>query len=88
MRLWVAEGDTVEAGQRLLERLHAELREPHRSVDIFECLFGRPIGMDDGIVLALATGESRANLNCLIAQGQVEMQRDAHGVEWYRACGH
>ena len=80
--------DLVDSQQRLLERLHAELREPRRSVDIFECLFGRPIGMDDGIVLALATGESRANLNCLIAQGQVEIQRDANGVDWYRACGH
>ncbi len=80
--------DLVDSQQRLLNRLHTELHEPRRSVDIFECLFGRPIGMDDGIVLALATGESRANLNCLIAEGRVVMEPDANGVEWYRACGH
>ncbi|MEL0167369.1 MAG: MBL fold metallo-hydrolase [Pseudomonadaceae bacterium] len=79
--------DLVETQQSLLHKLHDELQESRRSVDIFECLFGRPIGMGDGIVLSLATGESRANLNCLIAEGRVEMVRDASGVEWYRARG-
>ncbi|MEH6490563.1 MBL fold metallo-hydrolase [Halopseudomonas sp.] len=77
--------DLVQTQQYLLRQLQAQLSEPRRSVDIFKCLFGRDIGMDDGIVLALATGESRANLNWLIAQGCVEQQYDAAGVEWYRA---
>lgn len=77
--------DLVDTQQQLLGKLQNQLHESHRSVDVFECLFGRPIGMGDGIVLSLATGESRANLNCLIAEGRVEMERDADGVEWYRA---
>jgi len=78
--------DLVRTQQQLLHRLQDELSEPRRSVDIFKCLFGRDIGMADGIVLSMATGESRANLNYLIAQGSVEQHLDAAGVEWYRAC--
>ncbi len=76
--------DLVQAQRSLLHKLQEELSEPRRSVDIFKCLFGRDIGMEDGIVLALATGESRANLNYLIAQDCVERLEDAAGVEWYR----
>lgn len=77
--------DLLQSQLLLLHKLHDELGEPQRSVDIFKCLFGREIGMGDGIVLSLATGESKANLNCLMALGRVEKQQDAAGVEWYRA---
>tara|TARA_Y100000748_G_scaffold304218_1_gene312770 strand:+ start:2054 stop:3112 length:1059 start_codon:yes stop_codon:yes gene_type:complete len=86
--------DLVGSQQQLLVKLQDELRESRRSVDIFKCLFGRDIGMGDGIVLSLATGESRANLNCLIAMGHAERMVDHAGVEWYcaterreRVCG-
>jgi hypothetical protein len=45
-------------------------------------LFRRKI--DQGL-LGLATGESLAHLNCLIARGQAVRERDAAGVDWYRA---
>jgi len=68
--------------ERGLERLHALLAEPKRVVDVFHVLFRRKI---DENVLGLATGESLAHLNCLIARGLAVRERDASGVDWYRA---
>ena len=34
----------------------------------------------------MATGESLAHLNCLIRRGRAERERDAAGVDWYRAA--
>jgi hypothetical protein len=52
-------------------------------VDVFHALFRRRI---DGGLLGLATGESLAHLNCLIARGQATRTRDAAGVDWYEAA--
>ena len=54
-----------------------------RVVDVFHVLFRRKI---DENLLGLATGESLAHLNCLLARGQAVRERDAHGVDWYRAA--
>jgi len=70
---------------RVLTRLQRELSEYRRSVDIFPCLFGREIGMGDGIVLSLATGESLANLQYLLAEGLVERVADVTNVYWFKA---
>jgi len=68
--------------ERGLERLRTMIAEPKRAVDVFRALFRRPI---DHNLLGLATGESLAHLNCLIARGQAVRTRDEHGVDWYQA---
>ena len=68
--------------ERGLARLEKLLAEPKRVVDVFSVLFRRKI---DQWVLGLATGESLAHLNCLIARGRAVKEADAAGVEWYRA---
>ena len=72
----------IESHERGLERLLALIVEPKRAVDVFSVLFRRTIDAD---VIGLATGESLAHLNCLIARGQAVRERDAQGVNWYRA---
>jgi glyoxylase-like metal-dependent hydrolase (beta-lactamase superfamily II) len=72
----------ISGHERGLERLAALLSEPRRVVDVFSVLFRRKI---DQNLLGLATGESLAHLNCLIARGQAVRERDASGVDWYRA---
>lgn len=73
----------VGGHERGLERLHNLLAEPKRVVDVFHVLFRRKI--DQGL-LGLATGESLAHLNCLIARGDAVRERDENGVDWYRAA--
>ncbi len=72
----------ISGHERGLERLAALLAEPRRVVDVFSVLFRRKI---DQNLLGLATGESLAHLNCLMARGQAVRERDASGVDWYRA---
>ncbi|MDE2488435.1 MAG: MBL fold metallo-hydrolase [Alphaproteobacteria bacterium] len=68
--------------ERRLDYLKAEIAEPKRAVDVFHVLFRRRI---DGNNISMATGESLAHLNCLMARGQAIRQRDEDGVDWYRA---
>ena len=67
-----------------LTRLLALIAEPKRAVDVFEVLFKRQITQH---ILSMATGESIAHLNCLIARGLATKEKDADGVDWYRAVG-
>jgi glyoxylase-like metal-dependent hydrolase (beta-lactamase superfamily II) len=71
--------------ERGLARLRKLLVEPRRAVDveIFRALFRRKI---DQMLVGMATGESIAHLNCLIGRGQAVRERDAKGVDWYRAA--
>lgn len=66
-----------------LDRLVRALAEPKRAVDLFVAVFGRSI--DDGL-LGMATGECLAHLNHLERRGVVTRQRDAAGVDWWRAA--
>jgi glyoxylase-like metal-dependent hydrolase (beta-lactamase superfamily II) len=76
--------DHLIAGhERGLARLRELIAEPKRAVDVFRALFRRQI---DQNLLGLATGESLAHLNCLIARGQAVRTRDENGVDWYRAA--
>jgi glyoxylase-like metal-dependent hydrolase (beta-lactamase superfamily II) len=72
----------ISGHERGLERLHKLIEEPKRVVDVFHVLFRRKI---DQYVLGMATGEAQAHLNCLMARGQAARERDATGVDWYRA---
>ncbi|HCF3084932.1 TPA: MBL fold metallo-hydrolase [Pseudomonas aeruginosa] len=78
--------DLLQLQHRLLEDLLERLQQPRRAVDVFECLFGRGITMSDGFLLTMATGESLANLNYLIASGKVVKRQDASGVDWYSSA--
>jgi glyoxylase-like metal-dependent hydrolase (beta-lactamase superfamily II) len=73
----------IASHERSLQRLRQLLAEPRRVVDVFPVLFRRPV---DEHVLGLATGESLAHLNYLLARGQAVKQADQNGVDWYRAA--
>ena len=72
----------IEGHERNLEKLIAALKEPKRAVDVFEVLFRRKV--DSGNYL-MATGESLAHLHCLLRRGQIDVNRDENGVNWYSA---
>jgi glyoxylase-like metal-dependent hydrolase (beta-lactamase superfamily II) len=71
----------IEGHERRLERVHKELAEPKRAVDVFSALFRRPVSVE---MLGMATGESIAHLNCLIGRGLAQREADSAGVLWYR----
>lgn len=74
----LAEGQH-KAFKRLRETLGSE---PRRVVDVFGALFSRPIAESDTGLLGMATGETLACLNYLIARGEATRTlRD--GVHWY-----
>jgi glyoxylase-like metal-dependent hydrolase (beta-lactamase superfamily II) len=73
----------VGGHERGLTRLKDLIAKPKRVVDVFGVLFRRKI---DEYLLGLATGESLAHLNCLIARGEAVRERDTNGVDWYRAA--
>ncbi len=73
----------IDGHERALLRLEKRLREkPRRAVDVFGALFAREIGLD---ILSMATGESLAHLNCLIARGRARKDVNAEGVSYYEA---
>ena len=64
-----------------LEKLLQLCKEPQRAVDVFPALFKAKISDNN---LIMATGESTAHLNYLLAEGLLEVDTDADGVRWYR----
>ena len=74
--------DALIAGhEERLARLASELAAPKRAVDVFALLFRRRVGVE---MLSMATGESVAHLNCLMARGLAVREPDAAAVAWYR----
>jgi len=71
----------ISGHEQRLSRMHEELATPKRAVDVFGVLFRRHVGAD---MLIMATGESVAHLNCLIARELAVREVDASGVAWYR----
>ena len=70
---------------RGLQRLRRSLAEsPKRAIDVFGALFARPID-GKGELLGMATGESLAHINYLVARGEAVCEIDADGVRRYRA---
>lgn len=65
-----------------LEALKALCREPKRATDVFPALFKAKIS---GANLFLATGESIAHLNYLRNVGEVVVETDEDGVNWYQS---
>lgn len=73
-----------EGVHRGLDRLRAHLEKPRRAVDVFAALFARPIGEAQHQLLSLATGESLAHLNYLVARGDVTVTMGEDGCAWYQ----
>jgi hypothetical protein len=66
---------------KALGRLRESINEPKRAVDVFGALFARPI--NDAQLLNLATGESLAHLNYLLARDEARIAKVVNGVAWY-----
>ncbi|NIL92872.1 MAG: MBL fold metallo-hydrolase [Woeseiaceae bacterium] len=56
-------------------------KEPKRALDTFAALFKSRISDSN---LIMATGESVAHLNYLIAEGEIAVETDTDGINWYR----
>jgi hypothetical protein len=69
----------IDHHETSLDKLHAALAKPKRSVDVFDILFKREI---DDSNLIMATGESLGHLNCLIYRGLVKKSLD-NNQYWY-----
>jgi hypothetical protein len=82
LHAWIDE--LIAGHERGLERLRGLLAQPRRAIDVFPALFRRQI---DESTLGMATGESLAHLNYLLARGEAVRRRDEHGVDWYQAVG-
>ena len=63
--------------------LREALSEPRRAIDVFGSLFARPID-DHEHLLGLATGESLAHLNYLVARGEAVTELGGDGIRRYR----
>lgn len=78
--------DRLAASQeRALGRLREALTQPQRAIDVFGALFSRPI--NGSTLLGMATGESLANLNYLLARGEIAVETDEEGVARYSRLG-
>ena len=76
--------DRLASGhERGLERLRRSLVEPKRAIDVFGALFARPID-SKGELLGMATGESLAHLNHLMARGEAGRELGTDGAWRYR----
>jgi len=64
-----------------LEKLLEECREPKRAIDVFPALFKARISESN---LGMATGESIAHLNYLLADSSITAEIDKKGVRWYQ----
>jgi len=80
--------EALRRGQlRSLDRLRRALAEPRRAIDVFGALFARPIPDSDVPLLGMATGESLACLNWLLARGEAVREAGDDGVDRYRLAG-
>lgn len=70
----------IESHERALATLFEALGEPRRAVDCSRVIFRRELTNE---MLAMATGETLAHLNCLVGRRMVRRSRDAEGVDWY-----
>lgn len=78
--------DALQSGQeKALQRLRRALATtPRRAVDVFGALFARPIADSDNALMSMATGESLAHLNYLLACGEITTEQRTDGCTWYQ----
>ena len=73
--------ELIDMHERNMEKLLALCVEPKRAVDVFPALFRSRI---TGGNFGMATGESIAHLNCLMARGTLQRSADTDGINWYQ----
>ncbi len=73
--------EIVAEHEEALDRLAADLETPRRVVDCFEAMYGRRIGASSE---GLATIETLAHLNRLVAEGRAERRLEADGAYHWR----
>ncbi|MEQ1755493.1 MAG: MBL fold metallo-hydrolase [Micropepsaceae bacterium] len=71
--------DDHESG---MEKILALCATPKKAVQVFPSLFRTRITAGN---YGMATGESLAHLNCMLARGTLSRKRDEDGVDWYAA---
>lgn len=87
-----AHGEPFRGAQARLRQLAAEhqeglaalrklCREPRRAIDVFPALFKSRITERN---LIMATGEAISHLNFLVELGEMKVDTDSAGVNWYR----
>lgn len=72
----------VSHHDKSLARLHKFCETPQRAVDVFSCLFRRPITDTNRL---LAVGEAMAHFNCLIARGHMSRLINDAGQFTYKS---
>ncbi len=70
----------IDRHREALDKLYELCEMPQRAVDTFPALFRRPV---DAKSLIIATGESLAHLNYLLAEDQLQVATDADGIKRY-----
>jgi hypothetical protein len=74
--------ELIDDHEENLQKLLASCAEPKRAVDVFPALFRSRLTSGN---YGMATGESIAHLNCLMARGGIRRAIDQDGVAWYEA---
>ena len=67
--------------ERRLSMLLDACATPHRIVDLFSAIYSVPITDDNRV---MATGEALAHVHYLQGTGELDVDRDDAGVNWYR----
>ncbi len=70
----------ITGHERQLSNLYEAIEGPKRAVDVIPTLFKRQL---DPVGYYFATGEALAHLRTLISCGQITVERDEIGVDWY-----
>ncbi len=73
--------ELIDTHEENLEKLLVLCAEPQRAVDVFPALFRSRITSGN---YGMATGESIAHLNCLMARERMRRTPDADSVNWYQ----
>jgi len=72
----------IDSHRMALARLYEQLATPHNLLDLFDCMFGRTIREEE---IQMATGETLAHLNYLLARGNIRRYVDDGGLLSYVA---
>ncbi|MBV9062593.1 MAG: MBL fold metallo-hydrolase, partial [Alphaproteobacteria bacterium] len=75
--------ELIDTHEENMEKLLTLCAEPKRAVDVFPALFRSRITSGN---YGMATGESVAHLNCLMARGVMRRAPDRDGVNWYQTA--
>lgn len=72
--------ELIDGHESAMEKVLDLCAEPQRAIDFFPALFRTRITSGNYL---MATGESLAHLNCLMARGALKRSADKDGVDWY-----